>query len=94
LPGVEDLQVEIALRSPNGLATTRYLAPTPDLLREATVVSVRLWLRIRADHTEAAYVDSRPLVYADVSYVPSSSEADMRRALVERTVALRNLRDS
>jgi prepilin-type N-terminal cleavage/methylation domain-containing protein len=94
LPGVEDLQVEIALRSPNGLATTRYLAPTPDLLREATVVSVRLWLRIRADHTEAAYVDSRPLVYADVSYVPSSSEAGMRRVLVERTVALRNLRDS
>jgi len=94
LPGVEDLQVEIALRSPNGLATTRYLAPTPDLVRDATVVSVRLWLRIRADHTEGGYADSRPLQYADVHFVPSGSEVGMRRMLVERTVALRNPRDT
>jgi hypothetical protein len=92
LPGVEDLQVEVAVLNPDTGATTRYLAPTTDLLREATVVAVRVWLRIRADHTEGDFEDARPLHYADVSFFPSGSEARIRRGLIERTVALRNLR--
>jgi prepilin-type N-terminal cleavage/methylation domain-containing protein len=92
LPGVEDLQVEIAVMNPQAHATTRYLAPTTDQLREATVVAVRVWLRIRADHTESDFSDARPMHYADVSFFPTGSEARIRRGLVERTVALRNLR--
>jgi hypothetical protein len=55
------------------------------------VVAVRLWLRIRADVTEAGFSDDRSLTYANVSYSPTAAEAKSRRMLIERTVALRNV---
>jgi hypothetical protein len=91
LPGVEDLQVEFGL-SENGLV--RYVAPDLATLRGKQAVAVRVWLRIRADTTEGGFLDGRPLAYAGVSFVPSPAEAAQRRVLVERTFALRNLRDA
>lgn len=93
LPGVEDLQVEFGVRDPadtEGLLS--FVAPDFADLRSRTVVAVRLWLRIRADRTEAGYFDTRPLHYAGVEFVPDDLEARQRRVLVQRTVALRNPR--
>ena len=92
LPGVEDLQVEIAVVDEVTGATSHLPAPTLDLLRAGRIVAVRFWLRIRADRTENGFRDTRALHYADVSFEPSGSEARLRRVVVERTVALRNLR--
>jgi hypothetical protein len=68
-----------------------FVAPDYPGLRNRTVVAVRLWLRIRADRTEAGYFDARPLQYANVDFVPDARESRQRRLLVQRTVALRNL---
>jgi hypothetical protein len=93
LPGVEDLQVEFGVRDP-GDAEGRLSFVAPDFpeLRHRTLYAVRLWLRIRADRTEAGYFDARPLQYAGVEFVPGAAESRQRRLLVQRTVALRNLR--
>jgi hypothetical protein len=60
--------------------------------REARIVAVRLWLRVRSDATEPAFEDDRALSYANVRFSPSPLEMKQRRMLVERTVALRNVR--
>ena len=92
LPGVEDLQVElgIAAREPDGTVRVYYVSPDSPRARDANLVAVRLWLRIRADATEPGFNDSRTLAYANVSYAPTRTEARLRRMLLARTVALRN----
>jgi type IV pilus assembly protein PilW len=93
LPGVEDLQVEFGVRDPaDPQARLSFVPPDFPGLRGRTVAAVRLWLRIRADRTEPGYFDARPLRYADVEFVPDAGESRQRRLLVQRTVALRNLR--
>jgi hypothetical protein len=67
-----------------------YLAPDSPRANAGTVVAIRLWLRIRADATEPGFNDGRRLSYANVNFAPSSAEAQQRRLLIERTVALRN----
>ena len=93
LPGVEDLQVElgIAATDPDGMVRVYYVSPDSPRARQTTVIAVRLWLRIRADATEPGFNDGRALAYANVSYVPTPTEARLRRMLVARTVALRNV---
>jgi type IV pilus assembly protein PilW len=93
MPGVEDLQVEFGVADiEHGEQVLRYVAA--DTTRAATgrIIAVRLWLRLRADSTERGYRDDRTLEYANVSFTPDGIEARQRRLLVERTVALRNLR--
>ncbi len=94
LPGVEDLQVELGVweSGADGAARIQYVAPDAPRARVGRIVAVRLWLRIRADATEPGFEDSRELSYADVRFAPSPVESRQRRVLVERTVALRNLR--
>jgi type IV pilus assembly protein PilW len=86
--------------NPNGLIS-RYV-PADDVLlkapkeaaggRQAQVVAVRIWLRIRADQPEPGFVDTKPYVYANVNYTPSGADLGYRRVLVSRTVYLRNAR--
>jgi hypothetical protein len=93
LPGVEDLQVELRLWDAATGTATRMNEDDLELRRNGMqVLAVHVWMRIRADHTESGFRDPRPLRYADVEFHPDSGEARMRRALVERTVTLRNLR--
>jgi hypothetical protein len=91
LPGVEDLQVEMGVASPaTGLPRVSYVAPGSPRALEGNVVAVRLWLRIRADVTEPGFSDDRVMTYANVTFSPSPVDAQQRRLLIERTVALRN----
>jgi type IV pilus assembly protein PilW len=90
MPGVEDLQVEFGIRENQ---RTRFVAPDLATLRQAQLVAVRIWLRIRADVTEGGFRDNRALTYAGVSFVPDPAQSAQRRVLVQRTFALRNPRD-
>jgi len=94
LPGVEDLQVEMGVANiaADGTVRVSYVAPDSPRAREGNVVAVRLWLRMRADSTEPGFSDRRTLTYANVTYTPSPADAQQRRMLIERTVALRNAR--
>jgi len=91
MPGVEDLQVELAVADAADPARVRYVAPGSAAALDARVLAVRVWLRVRSDSTEGGYADTRPLSYADMSFIPNADEARQRRLLVERTIALRNV---
>jgi type IV pilus assembly protein PilW len=77
--------------APNGFAT-RYVNANSPLLPGAQVVSVRLWLRLRAEQREVGFVDGRAYNYADTSFTPTGADAGFRRVVVSRTIQLRNAR--
>lgn len=90
MPGVEDLQVEFGVASSGSGPRVRFVPPEAPGIETERIVSVRIWLRVRADVTEPGFQDDHPLRYAGVDFVPVASEAGHRRALFSRTVALRN----
>jgi len=96
MPGVEDLQVQFGVDggvAPGG-RVTHYVEPGSPELATAQVVAVRLWLRVRSDRAEPAFVDGRTYQYADVVFTPQGAERQFRRAVVSRTITLRNARSS
>jgi type IV pilus assembly protein PilW len=96
MSGIEDLQVQIGVaadRSGDGRAV-RYLDPDSPELPWLQVVAVRLWLRVRADTSDAFFDDDRTYRYADVQFTPVGAERRYRRVLMSRTIALRNARPS
>jgi prepilin-type N-terminal cleavage/methylation domain-containing protein len=91
MPGVEDLQVELGIETQlDGIPGIEWLTPDSPRARREPLVAVRLWLRVRADHTESGYRDDRALAYSNSTFTPGGLEARQRRILVTRTVALRN----
>jgi type IV pilus assembly protein PilW len=99
ISGVEDLQVQLGIergfdRDGDGFidaytgSAVRYVDPdnVPDGYQ---VVSVRLWLLMRAEQPEQGFVDGNEINY------PGNAEArndNFRRVLVSRTIQLRNSR--
>lgn len=83
----------------NGIVT-RYVNPNSAILQpppapggiSAQIVTVRIWLRLRAEQPEVGFVDTRNYVYADRNYTPAAAEQNFRRLLVTRTIYLRNAR--
>jgi type IV pilus assembly protein PilW len=81
----------------NGIAT-RYVNPDDPLLqpppigRSAQVVTVRIWLRLRAEQPETGFVDTRAYQYANVNWTPPAAQAGFRRLLITRTIYVRNAR--
>jgi type IV pilus assembly protein PilW len=73
--------------APNGIAT-RYV--NPDALPAGfQVVSVRVWLLVRAPQPEQGFVDGLAYAYAGKNFTPNDA---FRRVLVSRTIQLRNAR--
>lgn len=71
---------------------TRYVSSDFPGLSSGVVVAVRVWLRIRADEPETGFRDDRTYHYADITYTPTGADASYRRALISRTIAVRNAR--
>ena len=71
---------------------TRYVSPDFVDLPRYVVGAVRIWLRVRADEPETGFIDGRTYRYADVVYTPVGADAAYRRALMTRTIAVRNAR--
>ena len=68
---------------------TRYVDPDDPILTSAQVVSVRIWLRVRAVEPEPAYVNNNQYVYGSTDFTANDN---IRRVVVSRTVLLRNAR--
>ena len=94
MSGVEDLQVQFGV-SPDGSGrVTHYVEPDSTELPGAQIVSVRVWLRLRADEAEPSFVDTQTYRYAAVEFTPSGREQHFRRVLMSRTMTLRNARST
>jgi hypothetical protein len=76
---------------PSGKVTRYVSADFPDLSRHI-VGAVRIWLRVRAAEPEVGFKDDRTYRYADIVYTPAGPDAAYRRALITRTIAVRNAR--
>ena len=103
LPNVEDFQVQFGVDTDliggaNRGSIDRYVNPgdpiiTPGnlaFLPDAEILSVRVWLRIRAERPENGYTDTEDYVYADQN-VPAFND-QFRRTVVTKTIYLRNAR--
>jgi len=94
MTGVEDLQVQFGVSVDGSGRATHYVDPDSAELAAAQVVSVRVWLRVRADETESTFVDTRTYRYADVEFTPTGAERNFRRVLLSRAITLRNARST
>ncbi|MEO0423920.1 MAG: PilW family protein [Pseudomonadota bacterium] len=93
LAGAEDLQVQFGIDTDADGSVNSYVDADP-ALDYSQVMSVRVWLRMRTDQDEDAFVDNATYTYADVSFSPSNTadpdDDRLRRILTSKTVALRN----
>ncbi len=94
MTGVEDLQVQFGVSAEGSGRASHYVNPDSPELPGAQIVSVRVWLRVRADEAEPSFVDTRTYRYADVEFTPSGAERNVRRVLMSRTMTLRNARST
>jgi len=103
LPGVEDFQIQFGIDTDVvGAATrgsiNRYVNSDDPILDpvgaafnpDATVLAVRIWVRVRAQRPENGYTDTANYIYADQN-VPAPND-QFRRAVVSKTIYLRNAR--
>jgi len=94
-PGA-DLNGDGAIDMENGVAkftngdVARYVAPSDAIIKSGQVVSIRLWLRVRAEQAEQGFEDTRTYSYASVTnFQPKDG---FRRVLISRTIFVRNTR--
>jgi type IV pilus assembly protein PilW len=92
MTGVEDLQVQFGVSADRSGRVSHYVDPGSPELPAVQVVSVRVWLRVRADESEPSFIDTQTYAYADVEFTPSGTERHFRRVLMSRTITLRNAR--
>jgi hypothetical protein len=102
IPGIEDLQVQLGLdMDPAGDtwgSIDRYVNVNDPMVDpgnaafngDATVLAVRIWLRVRAERPENGFVDTTNYVYADQNVGPFND--GFRRIVVSKTIYLRNTR--
>jgi len=94
MTGVEDLQVQFGVSVDGSGRASHYVNPDSSELPAAQVVSVRVWLRVRADEAEPTFVDTRTYRYADIEFTPAGAERNFRRVLMSRAITLRNARST
>jgi len=102
MPFVEDFQVQFGIdTSAPGTAgrgtIDRFVNPGDAILTNATfianegqIIAVRIWVRLRAERRENGFTDPTVYQYAGVSFDPASPDDQFRRAVVSRTIYLRN----
>ena len=89
LPGVEDLQFEIGVDTTGDANVDVFVNPGA-VPAGGTPVSVRLWLRVRAQDRDKQLADTPAYAYADRSW-PAAHDG-YRRLLIHKTLQLRNVR--
>jgi type IV pilus assembly protein PilW len=93
IPGVEDLQVQFGVDADGDGSADRYV-DAAGLAAGATVVSARIWLRVRSSERDPALNDTTRYAYANQDERVPAAERAFRRVVVSRTIHLRNARGS
>jgi type IV pilus assembly protein PilW len=66
IPGVEDLQIQFGIAADaSSPEVTRYVDPGDATLATSQIVTVRIWLLIRAESPEGTFVDDKSYEYGD-----------------------------
>ena len=89
IPGVEDLQFQIGVDTTGDANADLFVNPG-SVPAGGLPVSVRVWLRIRAQDIDVAHKDTQAYTYADQS-IPAPGDM-YRRLLISKTIQLRNAR--
>jgi prepilin-type N-terminal cleavage/methylation domain-containing protein len=94
IPGIEDMQLELGVDTDFNATAEFYVPPEVPLPAGARVVSVRVWLLVRAEDPDFQFIDGRTYNYAGKSFTPAAAgnENRFRRLLVSKTIQLRNTR--
>ena len=93
VPGVEDLQVELGADFNGDQNADYFVQPNTAIPAGDQIVSVRVWLLVRAEQQESGFTDGRTYTYASRTGAAAYTPADaFRRVLVGKTIALRNTR--
>jgi len=87
VPGVEDMQIQLGIDTDGDGSVNSYLSPGSPALAGATIVAVRLWLRMRTEQAELGFTDNATYQYAGHKVSPDDS---LRRLVVSTTIKLRN----
>jgi type IV pilus assembly protein PilW len=93
IPGVEDMQVELGVDN-NADTTADYFAAANLVPASASIVAVRIWVRVRSAEADFQFTDGRTYTYSNVTYTPGSAgnANRFRRMLMTKTIQLRNTR--
>lgn len=89
IPGVEDLQVQYGVDADGDGSADRYV-DADGVAAGTTIVSARIWLRVRASERDAAWHDTVRYAYANQDERVPATERAFRRVVVSRTIHLRN----
>ena len=89
IPGVDDLQVQYGVDADGDGAAERWL-DGGEVASSASIVAARIWLRVRARERDGAWSDATHYTYANQDETVAVAERPFRRAVVTRTVRLRN----
>jgi type IV pilus assembly protein PilW len=87
IAGVEDLQFQVGVDTDADWQADAFVNPGA-VPATAKPVSVRIWLRLRAQERDNAFTDDRATTYADRTVDASGDH--FRRLLVTKTLQLRN----
>jgi hypothetical protein len=88
LPGVEDLQFEIGVDTTGDANVDVFVNPGA-VPAAGTPVSVRLWLRVRAQDRDSGFADTLAYAYADRNWLAAND--GYRRVVIHKTLQLRNV---
>lgn len=95
IPGVEDMQIQFGVDMNDDQAADAYVDADNDPILDADgadVVSMRVWLLMRAEDPEMGYSDTRSFTLGDVVRTAGAGDipGNFRRVLLSRTIAVRN----
>ena len=105
IPGIEDMQIQFGVGPWNEGNAERYVNAGTAIPLTSQIVSVRIWLLVRAENPEVGFRDGRTYEYGDRSTATGTTNnlsatgaagrayapADgFRRLLVSRTIQIRN----
>ena len=98
IPGVEDFQIQFGIDTTGDLAANRYVNTdnpivtpgNPAFIPTLQVISVRIWLRMRAERQELGFTDNANYTYADQNFAAPND--GFRRLLITKTIQLNNTR--
>ena len=88
LPGVEDLQFQIGIDMDGDANVDKFVNPGAVPVGGAPV-SVRLWLRVRAQDRDNGFMNTLAYAYADRNW-PAANDG-YRRSVIQKTLQLRNV---